>query len=179
MGRVLLAPLAGAIQGEFVSKLYWVFIVGFCALLGYAAATGNFGIIPKLPFDLPFGRQAQPTANVLNAPLIYPQMTGSVGISAAQLVKRFELFDAEVTWERSSDERGWIMRYTMPVELTGEMASGAGRFNYLADAARAGVSGPGFHVVGWAEDGYTLNANEITMLLGNAAAAMYQDGQVQ
>lgn len=162
-----------------MGKLYWVFIVGFCALLGYAAATGNFGIIPKLPFDLPFIRQAQPTANVVNAPLIYPQMTGSVGVSAAQLVKRFELFDGKVTWERSNDDRGWIMRYTIPIELTGANSEGAMRFNFLADASQAGVSGPGFHMVGWAEDGYTMNANEITMLIGNIAAAMYQEGQVE
>lgn len=162
-----------------MGKFYWGFIGVVVALFIYAGATGNFGIIPKLPFDLPFGRQAQPTANVLNAPLIYPQMTGSVGVSAAQLVKRLELFDGKVIWDRSNDNRGWVMRYTIPVELTGAIAEGAVRFNYLADASPAGVSGPGFHIVGWAEDGYTMSPNEITMMIGNIAAAMYQDRQLQ
>lgn len=161
-----------------MGKVYWAFLGIFIALFIYAGATGNFGIIPKLPFDLPFGRQVQPTANVLNAPLIYPQMTGSVCVSAAQLVKRLELFDAKVTWERSNDERGWVMRYTIPVELTGVIAEGAIRFNFLADASQAGITGPGFQIVGWAEDGYTLTPNEITMMIGNVAAAMYQEGQL-
>ena len=160
-----------------MGKFYWAFLGIIIALFIYAGTTGNFGIIPKI--DLPFARQAQPTANVLNAPLIYPQMTGSVGVSAAQLVKRLELFDGKITWERSNDNRGWIMRYTIPVELTGAIAEGAIRLNFLTDASQAGITGPGFHIVGWAEDGYTLSPNEITMMIGNVAAAMYQDGQVQ
>ncbi len=162
-----------------MGKSYWAFLGIVIALFIYAGTTGNFGIIPKLPFDLPFGRQAQPTANVLNAPLIYPQMTGSVGVSAAQLVKRFELFDAKITWERSNDNLGWILRYSVPLELTGVISVGAIRLNFLADASRAGVTGPGFHIIGWAEDGYTMNPNQITMMIGNIAAAMYQDGQLQ
>lgn len=160
-----------------MGKFYLGFIGVVVALFIYAGATGNFGIIPKLPFDLPFGRQLQPSASVLSAPIIYPQMTGSVGISAVQLVKRFELFEGKISWERSNDDRGWVMRYTIPVELTGEISNGAMRFNYLSDASQAGVAGPGLHVIGWAEDGYTMNPAEINVLLGNIAAAVYQDGQ--
>lgn len=159
-----------------MSRAYWIFIVCFCALLGYASATGNFGILPRI--DLPFGRQVQPTSAMLNAPLIYPDLTGPVGITALQLQKRLELFDAKIKWDRSNDDRGWVMRYTIPVELTGKIAEGAIRFNFLADAKRGGITGPGVLVVGWGEDGSTMNSYELSMMLARYAAAIHQDGQL-
>ena len=161
-----------------MGKFYWGFIGVVVALFIYAGATGNFGIIPKLPFDLPFGRQLQPTANVLNAPIIYPQMTGSVGITGAQFVKRVQQVGGKAEWERSNDQSSWIMRYTMRNELTGDDFAGAIRLTYLSDAGQAGVSGPGFLVSGWAEDGEDLNGFEITNTLAQIAAGMYQDGQL-
>lgn len=160
-------------------KLYVAFIGGFIALLLYAGATGNFGIIPDLPFNLPFARHVRPPDNVLAAPLLYPQMTGRVGITGTQLVARFEQLRGRITWERSQDQRGWIMRYSLPLELTGDSTEGAARFNYLADASQVGLTGPGLQVVGWAADGDTLNADEVMAILSSIAAAMYQDGEVR
>jgi hypothetical protein len=162
-----------------VRRLYFAVIGGFIGLLIYAGATGNFGIIPDLPFDLPFARHVRPPANVLAAPLLYPQMTGRVGITGNQLVARFERLKGRATWERSQDQRGWIMRYSLPLELTGGSTEGAARFDYLADASQAGITGPGLQVVGWAADGDTLNANEIMAILSSIAAAMYQDGELR
>lgn len=162
-----------------MSKFYWGFIGVVVALFIYAGATGNFGIIPKLPVDLPFGGQLQPTANVLIAPIIYPQMTGSTGFTADQFVKRVQQHGGKVQWERSTDERSWIMRYAMQNELTGNDFAGAVRFTYLPDAGQAGVTGPGFLVSGWAEDGQDMTGFQITNMLAQIAAGMYQDGQLQ
>lgn len=159
-------------------KIYFAVVAGFACLLLYAGATGNFGIIPDLPFDLPFARHARPPANVLAAPLLYPQMTGRVGMTGTQLVARFERLKGRVDWERSQDQRGWIMRYSLPLELTGDSTEGAARFDYLPDASQAGITGPGLRVVGWAADGYTLDANEIMAILSTIAAAMYKEGEL-
>lgn len=159
-----------------MGRAYWLFLICVVGLFGWAGLTGSWNMFGNLP-SLPFMRQAQPTSEMLNAPIIFPQMMGSTGITASQLRERFERAAGKVTWERSNDQQGWIMRYTIPVELTGKIAEGAIRFNFLADAQRAGVTGAGFHVVGWAEDGTTMTPDDITMTMSMIAAAVYQEGQ--
>jgi hypothetical protein len=147
-------------------RLYFAFIGGFIGLLIYAGATGNFGIIPDLPFDVPFGRHATPPSQTLTAPMLLPDMSGPTGVTAGQFVQHLESNGARLSWERGADEQSWIMRYTMHNELTGDDFSGAGKLKVLPDASSAGVHGLATAFSNWAEDGqdFTLADTYTTVL---------------
>jgi hypothetical protein len=147
-------------------KPYFAFIGTFIALLIYAGATGNFGIVPKLPLDLPFSRQASPPAETLSAPMLLPDMSGPTGVTAGQFVRHLERGGAKLSWERGGDQQSWILRYAMRNELTNADFSGAGRLKVLPDASAAGVRGLATAFIGWAEDGqdFTLAETYSTVL---------------
>lgn len=144
--------------------LHYAIIGGLLGPLVYLGVTGKLSI-PDLPFELPFTRHVQPTPDMLTAPIIYPLMTGPAGFTADLLVKRFEGNETKVRWELASDKSSWIMRYSGRFDLTGNDFVGAVLFTYLPDASQAGVTGPGFLVSGWAEDGQELSSFEIINML--------------
>lgn len=141
--------------------LYFAVIGGFIGLLLYAGATGNFGIIPKLPFDLPFSRQVAPPRETLLAPMLLPDQSGTAGFNTMQLVQLLQRQGAKIFWDLSSDGRSWIMRYSATNELTNEAFSGAARLTFIADASAAGVHGRALVATAWAEDGEDLTLPEI------------------
>lgn len=147
-------------------RLYFAFIAIFCGLLLYAGATGNFGIIPDLPFDLPFSRHSSPPAQALAAPMLLPDESGPTGITAGQFVQHLREGGARVSWERASDQQSWVMRYTMHNDLTREDFSGAALLEVIPDASSAGVNGPATVFSSWAEDGqdFTLLQTYSTVL---------------
>ncbi|RUT29999.1 hypothetical protein EMQ25_11730 [Arsenicitalea aurantiaca] len=155
-----------------MTKFYFATLAAIIGLFLYSGTTGHFIDLPRLPFEVPFGRQVQPTDTVLDAPIVSPQMTGSMNITARQLVRRFERAGGHVRWERSRDERSWILHYSMPLELQGRTSTGAGRFRFHANASRAGIDGPGFQAVEWVEDGYAWTPAEIGFVLTQIAGTV-------
>lgn len=156
-------------------RLYLAFIGGFIGLLIYAGATGNFGIIPDLPFDLPYGRQAAPPAQTLSAPLLLSDMSGSTGVTAGQFAQHLERGGARISWERGADEKSWILRYTMRNELTNADLSGAGRLQVVPDASAAGVHGMATVFDSWAEDGVDFNLASTYSTVLSIVAAIRQN----
>lgn len=137
--------------------VYFAVVGGFIGLLLYAGATGNFGIIPNLPFDLPFARHSAPPAQTLSAPLLLSDMSGPTGVTAGQFAQHLERNGARVSWERGADQQSWILRYFMRNELTNADFSGAGRLKLIPDASSAGIHGMATVFSGWAEDGVDFN----------------------
>ena len=147
-------------------RLYFAFVGAVSGLLLYAGATGNFGIIPDLPFDLPIRRHSSPPAETLAAPMLLPDESGPTGVTAGQFVQYLQQNGARLSWERGADQQSWVMRYTMHNELTDEDYSGAGRLKFVRDASSVGVSGPATVFSCWAEDGqeFTLFQSYSTVL---------------
>lgn len=156
-----------------MGKLYWVFIVGFCALLGYAGATGNFGIMPKI--ELPFG-QSGPPSDVLTTFMLLPDRSGPAGFSVGQMAAHLQKSGAKLSWERGADQQSWIMRYTMRNELTNADFSGAARLTVLPDASFAGVHGRATVAAAWAEEGRDLTLPQIYVTVLNIASSISQNG---
>lgn len=160
---------------NLVRKLYLAFIGGFVGLLIYAGATGNFGIIPDLPFELPFGRQSAPPAQTLSAPLLLSDLSGPTGVTAGQFAQHLERSGARVTWERGGDQQSWILRYAMRNELTTVDFTGAGRLKVVPDASSAGVHGTATVFNSWAEDGVDFNLARTYSTVLSIVAAIRQN----
>jgi hypothetical protein len=154
--------------------LYFAVIGGFIGLLLYAGATGNFGIIPKLPFDLPFSRQVAPPRETLLAPMLLPDRSGTAGFNTMQMIQVLQQQGAKISWDLASDGRSWIMRYSMTNELTNEAVSGAVRLAFIADASAAGVHGRALVATAWVEDGEDLTLPEIYSTVLALRAAIWQ-----
>lgn len=155
-------------------KLYIAFIGVFIALFIYAGATGNFGIIPRLTLDVPFVGQMAPPSQTLLAPMLLPDRSGPIGVNAGQFFQHLERGGAKVSWERSADQRSWILRYGMYNQLTNTSFKGAGRLVVLADATEAGVHGTATVFDAWAEDGDEFTLAEVYATVLSIATAIKQ-----
>jgi hypothetical protein len=157
-----------------MGKLYWVFIVGFCALLGYAGATGNFGILPKIEF--PFGQSENPPSDVLTTFMLLPDRSGTAGFTVGQMAAHLQKSGAKLSWEQGAAQQSWIMRYTMRNELTNADFSGAARLTLLPDASVAGMHGRAIVATAWAEEGRDLTLPQIYVTVLNIASSIKENG---
>jgi hypothetical protein len=157
-----------------MTRLYIAFIGGFIALLIYAGTTGNFGIIPRLSFDPPFVGQAAPPSQTLLAPMLLPDRSGPIGVTAGQFYQHMERNGAKVSWERGATHGTWVLRYAMRNELTNSDFSGAGRLVVLSDATSAGVHGTATVFDAWAEDGQDFTLAETYSTVLSIATAIRQ-----
>lgn len=124
-----------------MGKFYWLFIVGFCALLAYAGATGNFGILPKLPFDLPSKHRLVPNEPMMSTYILGSTSTGftyPANLTVAELQEQAGASGADVAWSRTADNLGWLLTVSGLDDMTNKDVALVFRIEYRANGAPSG-----------------------------------------
>ena len=143
-----------------MGKAYWLFVLCTVGLFGLVGLTGSWNMFGNLP-SLPFMRQVQPSETMLNTELVFPDQSQSTGFTAAQLLALLKASGVSYSWERTSDQRGWILRTKGRSELTGTETVAAMRMDYLENAYNPITPSPGLVVTAMMEDGVDFGPNDI------------------
>lgn len=112
----------------------------------------------------------EPSAAFLEAPLVGPQMSGPTGLTPKSLVARMRGAGSDVNWERSDDERLWVLHMATTDDATGQPFTYVVRMAFIPDGSRAGVAqGPAVVVTELSGNGIYLSAPQVDAVLSQVA----------
>lgn len=141
-------------------------------LLFIAAVLGAFVIVvgASVWFGISTVANLEPDAAFLDAQLVGPQMSGPIGLTPKSLVARMRGAGSDVSWQRSDDDRLWVLHMATRDSATGQPFIYVVRTAFIPDGSRAGIAhGPAVVVTELSGNGIYLSAPQIDTVLNQIA----------
>jgi hypothetical protein len=141
-------------------------------LLFIAGMLGAFVLVvaASVWFAISTVSNLEPSTAFLDAPLVGPQMAGPTGLTPKSLVARMRGAGSDVNWQRSDDERLWVLHMATKDNDSGQPFTYFVRMAFIPDGSRAGVAhGPAVVVTELSGNGIYLSAPQIDAALNQIA----------